>query len=220
MKRFKLFFLLAFPIVFLAASCAKDGATGPAGSTGPAGTAGSNGTNGATGPTGPTGPTGATGATGTANVIYSTWTLFVAGDYADSLMTNLGTVKRAIRTAPGVTAAILDNGVVLAYTRNPGFPGVGPYKLPLIIPGAPAIIIGYLPALGKVIFYNQKMDASGGIVINTAYEWRYIIIPGGVAGGRNTNGEKTTKINGQYYTESQLKDMSYAQICSLLKIAQ
>ena len=135
-------------------------------------------------------------------------------------MLNLGTAKRAIRAAPGVTQPILDNGIVLAYTRNPGAPGAGPYKLPLTIPGAPAIIIGYLPALGKVIYYNQRLDASGGVVINTAYEWRYIIIPGGVAGGRNTNGEKTSKIKGQYYTESQLRDMSYAQICSLLNIAQ
>ena len=47
---------------------------------------------------------------------------------------------------------------------------------------------------------------------------RYIIIPGGVGGGRMA--EKAAQINGQVYTESQLKAMSYAQICSLLRIAQ
>ncbi|HMU45303.1 MAG TPA: hypothetical protein PKC72_02995 [Chitinophagaceae bacterium] len=226
MRKFKLLSLLSFAIIFLAISCTKEGPEGPAGATGPQGPSGTNGATGPTGPTGPAGPQGPTGPTGpqgpagTANVIYSTWATFTAGDWADSSMSNLGTAKRAIRTAPGLVQAIVDNGVVLTYTRNPGFPGVGPYMLPFtVLSSVPNIVIGYIPVTGKVIFYNQRTDNSGGIVLNTAYEFRYILIPGGVAGGRSANsGETVVDINGQVYTESQLKHMPYNQVCSLLKI--
>jgi hypothetical protein len=53
------------------------------------------------------------------------------------------------------------------------------------------------------------------IVPNAAYVYRYIVIPGGIA-GRGT--EKAAQIKGQVYTESQLKNMSYSQVCTLLNI--
>ena len=56
---------------------------------------------------------------------------------------------------------------------------------------------------------------------NTAAQFRYVLIPGAVAGGRGTTGiEKSATIKGNLYTESQLKEMSYSQLCSLLNIAQ
>jgi hypothetical protein len=225
MRKFRLLSLLALAITFLAVSCTKEGPEGPAGATGAQGPTGGSGPGGPAGPTGPTGPAGPTGPTGpqgpagTANVIYSTWATFTAADWADSVMTNIGNAKRAIRLAPGITQAIVDNGVVLAYTRNPIVPVLGPYALPFtVLSSVPNILIGHIPTVDKVVFYNNTIDNTGGIVVNPAYEFRYIIIPGGIAGGRYA--ERAASINGQMYTESQLKSMSYTQICNLLRIPQ
>ncbi|MGB3004860.1 MAG: hypothetical protein WBC06_00005, partial [Chitinophagaceae bacterium] len=53
-------------------------------------------------------------------------------------------------------------------------------------------------------------------------EYRYVLIPGVVAGGRNVNGSEPTITSGPAagYTASQLKAMSYQQVCSLLNIPQ
>ena len=51
-------------------------------------------------------------------------------------------------------------------------------------------------------------------------QFRYVLIPGGVAGGRSVNSEKISQIKGQSYTETQLKGMSYTEVCKLLAIAQ
>ncbi len=214
MRKFRLLSLLLLAFAFIAVNCTKEGPEGPAGATGPQGPVGLGGPAGPAGPAGPNGPAGPTGPTGpagTANVIYSPWVAL--GGWADTTFTSisgLGVCSRSIRTAPGVTAAIMDQGVVLCYIQTT--PVVSP--LPIGVVGGH--ILNFLLTSGKIFFYfnNPATGTSSGI--QTSVSARYIIIPGGVAGGRTT--EKTAKINGQVYTESQLKGMSYAQVCSLLRI--
>jgi hypothetical protein len=49
-------------------------------------------------------------------------------------------------------------------------------------------------------------------ILATGAQYRYVIIPGGVAGG------KTTGLGGTNYTAEQLKKMPYAQVCKLFNI--
>ena len=223
MRKFKLLSLLSFAIVFIVISCTKEGPEGPAGAIGAQGPAGINGPVGPAGPAGPTGPAGGTGATGpqgpagTANVIYSAW-INVASWTTPGLN---GSNSSTDLAAPGVTTSIINTGVVLAYAQLVGDAGVT-RPLPTSINFGPPNnigIFGYLiPAAGTIRltlnFSGTTLTPAGGNM------FRYVIIPGGVAGGRGINSEKIATINGQTYSESQLKGMSYAQICSLLKIAQ
>ena len=213
MRKLRSLSLLFLSITFIAVSCTKEGPEGPVGAQGPQGPPGTPGAAGAAGAAGATGPAG---PAGTANVIYSAWFSFVAANWGDSAMANLGTAKRANKLAPGITQAILDNGLVLAYTKNgnPTFPGVGPYLLPFIIPGNPGIIVGHMPVVGRLIYYNQTTNNTGGVVVNADYQFRYIIIPGGVAGGRVMSGKAAG------YTVEELKAMPYQQVASLFNIPE
>lgn len=229
MRKFRLLSLLALAITFLAVSCTKEGPEGPTGATGaqgptgangPTGPAGPTGPNGPAGPTGPTGPQGPAGPAGTANVIYSAWLSDAsAANWADTAISLLGTVvRRRNLPAPGVTQAILDQGVVLAYGRG-GVTNNQPWPLPITFTygGAP-MIMGFLPSLGRLVMTITVPTTGIAPSVFWGGDFRYVIIPGGVAGGRTA--EKACEINGQVYTESQLKGMSYAQLCSLLRIAQ
>ena len=212
--------LLLISIVFIAVNCTKEGPEGPAGATGPQGPAGSNGGAGATGPAGPAGPQGPVGPAGpqgpagTANVIYSPW--FTLTGWHDSTMTDQGLCKVDYRVAPGITAAVLSNGVVLSYSA-PSSSSTWASPLPWLVTSVnPNIIIGYRPSVGRMVYYNAQVNsAAGGIVLTPTYVFRYVIIPGGVAGGRSANGE-TAIYKG--YTAEQLKAMPYSQICRLLGI--
>lgn len=212
------------------------GATGPTGLNGPAGATGTNGATGATGPqgatgvTGPQGPTGAIGATGpqgpigatgpqgpvgSANVIYSSW--FTIADWADTTLLLSGAVTRGIRNVSSLTQVIIDNGVILTYLRQAGTNTSGPNLLPFNcvacgVLGNP-LVIGALPQPAKIIFYNSFFNGSLGIAI-TAAELRYILVPGGVVGGRFTSGPAAG------YTVAQVKAMSYAQVSSIFNIPQ
>jgi hypothetical protein len=134
-------------------------------------------------------------------------------------MTNYGLVKIDYRTAPGVTASVLSSGVILGYLA-PSASSTYAYPMPWIYHGSnPNLYVSFVPIVGRMIFFNKEINsAGGGIVPNAAYVYRYVIIPGGVLGGRLN--EKAAEINGSVYTESQLKAMSYHQICSLLNIPQ
>lgn len=221
MRKFKLLSLLSFAIVFIAISCTKEGPEGPAGAIGAQGPAGINGPAGPAGPVGPTGPAGATGATGatgpagTANVIYSAW-------FSPAAWTTPGlsfSSSSFDKAAPGVTASIISSGVVLAFTQFVGDGGVTRPLPTTLNNGALIYTAGFLiESVGNIRFIWNNI--AGAAIPSTLNSFRYVIIPGGIAGGRGTNSEKFATINGQTYTESQLKGMSYAQVCSLLKIAQ
>lgn len=227
MRKFQPLFLLALAITFLAVSCTKEGPEGPAGASGAQGPTGATGATGPTGPVGPTGPAGPTGPTGpqgpagTANVIYSSWatltTLRASYPLIDTTIADFsGTVKRDIRLSSSITQAILDNGVVLSYWKVGST--VGPVALPYTFPfGGVAHTFGQILAVGKIIYYFGRLDGNATAVnLTGSGEVRHVIIPGGVAGGRTA--EKACQIKGQVYTESQLKAMSYQQVCSLLNI--
>jgi hypothetical protein len=153
-------------------------------------------------------------------VIYSAWISDASSaNWADTSIGLLGTVvRRRNLPAPGVTTAILDQGVVLAYARG-GVTGGLPWPLPITFTfaGAP-MVMGFLPAIGRLVMTITVPNTGSAPTVFWGGEFRYVIIPGGIAGGRYT--EKVAEINGQVYTESQLKAMSYTEICRLLKIPQ
>ena len=224
MRKFKLLSLLLLAIAFIAVNCTKEGPEGPAGATGAQGPGGPNGATGPTGPTGPGGPAGPQGPTGpqgppgTANVIYSAW-LSVANSSAllDSNFTDYGSCKRWYRSAPSVTAGVLDNGLVLNYWRvTTVIYSTLPYTFPV---GASTYYLGAIPvatngptAGGKIIYFTSIFGAGAGWTPNSGAETRYVVIPGVVPGGR------TTGLGGTNYTADQIKAMSYEQVCRTFNI--
>lgn len=213
MRKFQLLSLLLVAICFLTINCTKEGPEGPAGATGPQGPTGIPGATGAAGPAGPAGPAGATGATGatgpagTANVIYSAW--FTSGTWTGS-GTNNAFFDRA---APGVTAAIRDNGVVLAYARLAA-DATNIRPLPATTGTGAGLVIWnfFSPAVGSLRFTADT--PSGTVVPSTTNEFRYVLIAGSVLGGRGQN----VGVGGTNYTEAQLRAMSYHQVCRLFNL--
>lgn len=205
MRKLRLLSLSLFAIAFIMVNCTKEGPEGPVGATGAQGPPGTPGATGATGPAGPAGPAGS-------SVIYSSWFSFATANWGDSTMTNLGTVKRANRVA-AITQAHLDQGVVLSYLALTTNPGVGPYLLPFIIPASPnALQVGFIPVVGRIVYYNGFLNATTGVALNASYSFRYVIIPGTVAGGRVMSGAAAG------YTVDQLQRMSYSQVASMFNI--
>jgi len=198
MRKFRLLSLLLVTIAFLAVNCTKEGPEGPAGAAGPQGPA------------------------GTANVIYSSW--INEGPWADTSMVSLevvsgGKASRMIVAAPSLSSAVLDQGVVLSYIKTSLSPG-SPILLPYYIGGNSGLIeIGSRPQIQKIIYYwyfptSPGTQATGALGAST--QFRYVIIPGAVSGGRMANGQTT------YYgrTETELKSMSYHDVCTLFSIPE
>ena len=160
---------------------------------------GDPGATGPAGPAGPTGATGATGATGVANVIYSPW--------ANVTFTGSGTSWSAQITAPGVTQDIMDKGVVKTYFKFGTAVYEGNYSN---IPTG-ASIYQYL-TVGAI---NLRATFAAN------YPWRYVIIPGGVAGGRMSSGASSDVFvlqDGSTMLKSELDKMSYEDVCSRFNI--
>ena len=230
MRKFRLLSLLLLAFSFILINCTKEGPEGPAGATGAQGPAGGNGPAGAagaiglTGPAGPAGPAGSQGPVGTANVIYSAWTNFVTGTWSGAVTEFGKTVRNYPAVAPGITQSMLDQGVVLSYIKFFN-PANTPYPLPAVLNGvntagvSSSVFIELALGILRIKHMNITDNLDPGILSN-ASQYRYVLIPGGVAGGRGGSTEKMADIKGQLYTESQLKAMSYSQICSLLNIAQ
>ena len=201
--------MLLFAVIaltFSIISCKKTGPEGPPGIAGPQGPPGGSG---AIGPTGPTGPAG------TANVVYSNWFSFTAAEWGDTTMYSLD-YKRAIKNIVSLTQAVFDNGVVLAYVRF-SLPNTNVNLLPFILYYSNTTSYENHNAIvnvGKLIYTFQNV-VSGTIVNYTPLnQYRFIIIPGGVLGGRTANG--TATYNG--YTISQLQSMTYEQVAAILNI--
>ena len=218
MRKSRSLSLLLLAVVFITVNCTKEGPEGPAGPTGPQGPPGTGATGpagpaGGTGPAGPIGPTGPQGPAGTANVIYSPW--FTLTNWHDSTMTDQGLCKVDYRDAPGVTATVISNGVVLSYSA-PTSTSTWANPLPWLVTSLnPNLIIGFRPSVGRMVYYNTQVNsAAGGIVLTATYVFRYVIIPGGVAGGKSATGEELYK----GYTATQLRSMTYAQVAKLFNI--
>jgi hypothetical protein len=212
MRKFRLLSLLLLALTFIFVQCTKEGPEGPVGATGPqgppgaAGANGTNGTNGATGPQGPVGPQGPAGPAGSANVIYSAWFPVLGSDW-----TGTGTADQSnTLAAPGITQSIRDNGVVLVYATYNNL--VRPLPFNDISTTNPVIFDYFLPATLGQIFLRAYRPGSPFTLITISF--RYILIPGGVAGGR------TVGMGGTNYTADQLRSMSYEQVCKLFHIPQ
>lgn len=177
----------------LVAACSKTGPAGPqgptgaTGATGPQGPAGTNGTNGAAGATGAQGPAG------TANVIYSTW--FTPSAY--TVTTTFGITHLDYnKSAPGITQTILDNGTVLTYGKLNGYnSSLWPINQVALLPITIDYQIGTTTNIDTWSAYatagNLEIDLmsstnayTSDAAINHNHSFRYIIIPGGVAGAR------------------------------------
>ena len=193
MKKSILLSFLLLAVSFLTINCSKEGPVGPAGVTGAAGPAG---------PAGPTGPTGAS------SVIYSPWFTSSVAWTTPGLSSSDYSFDRA---APGITQTILDNGVVMSYVK-------------LSTEGS---VVRTLPTTAFNIngfhFYNFLMPSVSTIrytyiftdnpdIPTTTTQFRYIIIPGGVAGGRLPSGASHN------YSAEQLRGMSYEDVIKLFNI--
>jgi len=179
-------------LILFSVACTKEGPQGPPGPQGNAG------------PNGPAGPSGGTGATGTANVIYSDWFEFTASDWADTtLPLTPNRVRRAIKVAPGITEAVINQGLILSYFRRSPTEGVIP--MPFLFNSGGSYHFYNLFDVGKIIYalVNRSGNASGSFNA----QFRYIIIPGGVSGGRLT-GDAVVDI----------QTLSYEEVLKIYKI--
>ncbi|MBE7175460.1 MAG: collagen-like protein [Mucilaginibacter polytrichastri] len=178
-----LIYLLLFSLFLFAVSCEK-GDTGPQGETGPKGDAGVKGDTGAVGPKGATGQTGAkgqTGATGpkgetgTADVIYSDWVY--AKNFRDSTIDN-SNMHVADIPAANLTTENLAHAAIMVYFTYGG----GVFPLPhLTYAGSKASVINFAPRFKHFNITRYTLDNTNSVNLSTVLQYRYVIIPGGVA---------------------------------------
>lgn len=188
--------VIILSLATLFAACSKTGPVGPQGQTGatgvtgPQGPAGANGTNGTNGATGPQGPAG------TANVIYSAW--FTPAAFTVTTVFGIFNLNYN-QSAPSITQAILDKGTVLTYGKLNGYAtSIWPTDQVGLLP----ITIDYQIGTSTNIDTWSAFATVGNLRINLvssdnayssdgsiahAHSFRYIIIPGGVAGARQSS---------------------------------
>ena len=228
MRKFRLLSLLLLAIAFITINCTKEGpegpagaagAQGPAGGSGPAGPGGPIGPSGPAGPIGPVGPAGPQGPAGTANVIYTAWTNFNVANWT-AVQNIFGIDQRRYPIpAPGITQTMLDNGVVIVYIKFSGVANTA-YPLPMVESIAGSGGLQNLQNINTLSTITLRFFNANGVgdpgTFGSPNQWRYVLIPGGIAGGRSANG------SGPYmgYTEQQLRAMPYSEICRIFNIQQ
>ena len=113
---------------------------------------------------------------GTANVIYSSWTTL---DSAIRDTTIDGSdMKVSDIDAPQLSQEILDQGVVNVYMEFSD----DIYPLPYTgYAGGASNVMDFLPRLNKLFITRFTMDNSASVSFNSSLEFRYVLIPGGVA---------------------------------------
>ena len=176
MKKFISLFICALTFVLVIASC-KKGDTGPAGPAGPQGSQGQQ---------------GVQGTKGTANVIYSDW--FTASPWVKDTVFDIFGFNYNTATTD-ITQQVLDSGTVLTFGKLAGYntliwPTGQVAQLPINISYkfSPAGITytdtwSSLVTPGNVhIRFVDDQNYYGSIA--TSHQFRYIIIPGGVAASR------------------------------------
>jgi len=212
MRKFRLLSLLSLAIVFIGVSCTKEGPEGPVGATGAQGPAGAAGAAGATGPQGPAGPQGTT------NVTYSAWFLtgsgWREGTAADPFY---GEVFYYPKAAPAVTQTIIDQGIVLAYMKGDPNLVAPAINTPFLLPYTVGVGFGFIDLYdftlspGNIRFL-YKSDFAWDLSDLAVISFRYVVIPGSVAGGRGT----APLYAG--HSADELKAMSYEQVATLFNI--
>lgn len=165
------------------------GAPGTPGATGATGAPGATGATGAPGTPGATGATGATGAPGTANVIYSSWTY--ATSFNDTTIDN-SFVKAGYVKAPSLSSTMLNSGTILVYFTYGGGTFVLPYTS---YAGGKVNTINYTPMLNKILITRFTHDNTNSVNLSTLLQYRYILIPGSISGGRMANSAATSPVD-------------------------
>ena len=158
-------------ITFIFTQCQK-GDVGPAGPAGPTGPAGAAGTPGSTGPK---------GDTGTANVIYSPW---LDVTYTVETDPNTGDTLDFVAhiTANKLTQAILDKGEMKVYMNWGTQANADVAPLPILDPFFTGVVINPEFLVQKIDLYSN-FNASTITNAGQKYlQYRYILIPGSVAG--------------------------------------
>jgi hypothetical protein len=208
MRKYRSTCLLFISILFIV-SCTKEGPEGPVGATGPQG---------ATGSTGPAGAAGPQGAQGQTTAIYSPWFLTGAG-WSAATGAPYGAQFAFDRASTIITQTIIDQGLVLGFIKGePNTPTLATqaFQLPYLIGNGFGFLDQYelvLNAPGNIRFL-YKSDAAWSAAALGAISFRYVVIPGSVAGGRGISSVTTY----EGYTAEQLKGMSYSQIKSLFNL--
>jgi hypothetical protein len=145
-------------------------------------------------------------------VIYSTW----AASPTPASITIDGTSGNGfILTATSLTQTIIDRGVVLVYLRINSTGDFSNLPLPYITrAGGGANTIAFWPSLNTIKVMRFINDGVNGTTfLSASWLWRYVLIPGGVA-GRFTSGPAAG------YTYDQIKAMSYEQVKTLFNIPE
>ena len=146
------------------------------------------------GDTGPAGDTGQPGPAGSANVIYSPW---FNVDY--NAVTVGGDTVRFVAyfSAPKLVDSIISKGEIKVYfnLQTPSNPDVVPlpYFDPIYFDPPVVLNPDFVP--GKITLtsnYNMGTFDENG---EKRYQYRYILIPGGITAGRPATGGKTIDWN-------------------------
>lgn len=115
------------------------------------------------------------GKTGTANVLYSGWN--VAVNFRDTTADN-SALRAADLLAPALSDDVLNEGMVQVYFTFGG----GVYALPYTnYAGGKLNTIAYFPRLKHFIITRFTADNTKSVPLSTLLQYRYVIIPGGVA---------------------------------------
>lgn len=129
---------------------------------------------------------------GTANVMYSAWTTLdsaVRDTTIDGSDMKVGDID-----APQITQKILDQGVVNVYMKFSD----DIYPLPYTgHAGGAANVLDFLPRLNTLYITRFTMDNSASVGFNSSLEFRYVIIPGGVAVKQKLSREQIQKMSYQ-----------------------
>jgi hypothetical protein len=211
MRKFRLLSFSLLAIILITLSCTKEGPEGPVGAQGPQGPPGN------TGATGNAGINGTNGTNGTnANVVYSAWILTGTGWTATGAIT-YGAQFLFDKATTSITQAIMDQGLVLGYIKGePNTPSIGSqvFQLPYLVGNGFGFLDQYelvLNTPGNIRFL-YKSDFAWSAAQLAPISFRYIIIPGIVAGGRLMNGAPAS------YTADQLKKMTYEEVATMFNI--
>ncbi len=226
MKQLFLYAILA-SITLFTTQCKKEGPVGPEGPQGSEG---------------PAGPRGATGAPGSSSVRSKTVKLTNA-QWGNNTTTHWFNTSAGVAVGHNaryvdinealITQAIMDNGLVQVYFMP--YDGTTAYtSLPYSRQNAQLtynINVDYTYQLGKVrllFFLTGSYGAPATPSVSTwtipSYTFKYIIIPGTAIAGRYStsanNTEKLIQLKGNIYTETEIKNMPYGQLCQLLDIKE